>query len=100
MREIRTFYRGNKSDRYQWLSILGEFKIRTLGDCLFPISRYGMLTSNTSECFNARVGEEQMRLPVLLLVKHIVRKVSAKMFEWFPFARKNASLGTCLTQEF
>lgn len=41
-------------------------------------SRYGILTSNTSECFNAWVGEETRSLPVLCLFRHVIGLVAAK----------------------
>lgn len=40
------------------------------------VPRYGILTSNTSECFNAWVGEETRSFSVLRLVRHIIGKVS------------------------
>lgn len=55
---------------------------------IFTYPRYDVLTSNTSEVFNACVGEEIRYFPVLLLVHDIICRVARKIYKRNLFSRE------------
>lgn len=81
MEEIKSI--DSEAHRY-----ISESNPELWANSLVSYPRFGVLTSNTAECFNSWVGEETRSFPVLRLVRHIVGKVADRFCKRELYARQ------------
>lgn len=59
-------------------------------NCLVEGKRYCIITSNTAECFNAWIDENERKYPVLFLVQYSVSKVAEKFYNCHHYAQSGS----------